>query len=180
MLRTLCTLLLLLSVLQLGGCLSTVFHPTPLATPPPPTFEDGFRKDGTRSESGVPLFNKIPFLSRHFTSVTQWRGDFFWDDSFALDVYLPVSATVSEDGTWLLVGRNQGGAVSIYNLHDAQDYTSNLVASRNDGGFALRIIPFRSVPGSEATWLAMLPNNSAFLVYRIRRNPETSPSFTSQ
>jgi len=145
--------LLLLSILLLGGCLNTVFRPAPPAAPPPLRFEDGFRNIG-RTECGVPLLNKIPFLSRHFMKTVYGIGDFHWEYNF------PNSATVSEDGTWLLVGQSQGGAVSIFNLQNANNHTINLVPSRGDDK-------------SVATWLAMLPDNSAFLVYRIRWNPET-------
>jgi len=172
-------LLVLLGVLLLGGCLNTVFRPKSIPAPPPPpapTFEDGFRSTG-RAESGVPILNKVPFINRFFINVAYGRGDFFWEPQPPL---FPCSAAVSEDGTWLLVGVDQGGAISIFNLQDAKNHTVNLVPSRNDGCFTgIREEPseisFTTTSmsrgsGSQATWLAMLPDNSSFLAYRIRDN----------
>ena len=102
------------------------------------------------------MFNKIPFLNRLFMNTAIGRiSGFLWDSPYPLQ-FPPYTASVSEDGTWLLVGMEQGGSVSIFNLQEAKNHTSDLVPSRNDD--------------SQVTWLTMLPDNSSFLTYRIRDN----------
>jgi len=140
----------------------------------PETYEDGFRRM-TRVDAGTPILNKIPYINRLFSN-SAFERNFIWEDpTFMVQ---NTAAAVSPDGKYLLVGKDNGGAVSIFNLLDPADRHIDLVPSRNDGQFKdLEVengkISFnfdKTKPvGSVVAWLQFTPDASAFLVYRIVR-----------
>lgn len=182
--------LIFAALLLLGGCVAVrTPEVKPEASPsePTPTLEDRFRNT-SRSESGVPMLNKIPFINRLFMNTAITNHGFCWDYNF-LGIVVPTSSLVSDDGNWLLVGTNQGGGVSLFSLQDPKDYRYNIVSSRNDG--SMKNISYQPewggisydgnfldagergkdvtiALGSQAVWMSFTPDQSAFLVYRIR------------
>jgi len=136
MLRILCAVIGFL-LLVATGCFSlmgTKTPPEPPPTPPQETFEDGFRRVSGRVEYGTPVLNKIPYLHRLFLNTSYSLYDYIWDDA---GIPANTSAVVSPDGKYLLVGKNNGGAVSFFNLLDPADRQLFFVPSRNDGKLQL-------------------------------------------
>ena len=164
--------LILLSVLLLIGCLNSVSRPIPSPSPPPvPAFEDAFlTHTEVRTEcGGVPVLCRIPFLNRFFMNTAIGRDSFFiWDAPcpYSPDAG-PLAAVVSEDGTWLLLGRDKYGIVSIFNLRDPSVPGSTFRLARGN-------------EDAQVAWLAMLPDNSAFLVYQIGNDLETMELFNRE
>lgn len=166
-------------LLFLGGCVSQAVRTPEHKPPETPTFEDGFRRIG-RNECGVPMFNKIPFLNRYFMNVAIGTDGFIWDPRFPFDTAMSASAVVSDDGNWLLTGRNQDGSISVFNLQEPSDHQLDLVPSKNDRpplkheyydsamsetSYELALL---ESAGTQIVWLAFTPDSSAFLACRLR------------
>ena len=156
----------------------------PIPLPPPETSEEcGFLVfSESRVEARVPVLNKIPYVQRLFANVSIGRdSQYIWD--FGHSPFTPLIAhsasAISADGNRLLVGKNNGGAVSLFNLLDPADHQIELVPSRNDGrvrdytvsqggGYSFTTDFYKDI-GSSVAWMQFTPDASAFLVYRIRR-----------
>jgi WD40 repeat protein len=180
-------------LLSITACSSVSTPPNipalPAAPPAPQTIEEGFLQTH-RVSAGTPLFNKIPYLNRLF-SETAIRYDYVWDTTPFLS--WNSSAAISSDGKWLLVGKSNGGGVSLWNLHDPKDCHPDIVpsiekltASTEEGSnttqdtskVTVTITVLEQGEGTRGAWLQFTPDASAFLVFRRRWKPSEVETMT--
>ena len=143
--------LLAVIVLSLSGMVSAQ---TKKAAPDP---HQAFKHRGV--EYGVPMFNKIPFLSRYFTCTSVTEEGYCWDFS-GTNI-----GVVSPDGRFFLTG-TQNGQISLWNLHEPEKSRQNYLSIKNLesswGGIRREVILCR------ITDLAFTQDGSRFVVKVVK------------
>ena len=135
-----------------------------------------------RNNASYRFLSNVPYLNRLVLNTSIGRDYYPWDLPFPL---FHTAAAVSADGNLLIVGRDNGGSVSLFDLLEGT-HQIDLVPSRNDGQVQdLEVKPDgevsysidRNKADSWVAWLRFTPDASAFLVYRVASDSETMELF---